>query len=42
MHALTADESDKNDDEDRMDDMIEDIGMDYDLRSGDHHPPLEV
>jgi hypothetical protein len=25
-----------------MDDMIADIGMEYDLGSGDQHPPLEV
>jgi hypothetical protein len=35
-------ESDENDDEDRMDDMIADIGMQYDLESGDQHPPPEV
>jgi hypothetical protein len=38
----TTTESDGNDDEDRMDDMIADIGMEYDLGSGDQHPPLEV
>jgi hypothetical protein len=38
----TAVESDGNDDEDRMDDMIADIGMEYDLGSGDQHPPPEV
>jgi hypothetical protein len=37
-----AAESDGNDDEDRMDDMIADIGMEYDLGSGDQHPPPEV
>jgi hypothetical protein len=37
-----AAESDENDDEDRMDDMIVDIGMEYDLGSEDQHPPLEV
>jgi hypothetical protein len=37
-----ATESDENDDEDRMDDMIADIGMQYDLESGDQHPPSEV
>jgi hypothetical protein len=37
-----ATESDGNDDEDRMDDMIADIGMEYDLGSRDQHPPLEV
>jgi hypothetical protein len=25
-----------------MDDMIADIGMEYDLGSGDQHPPPEV
>jgi hypothetical protein len=38
----TADESDGNNDKDRMDDMIADFGMEYDLGSGDQHPPLEV
>jgi hypothetical protein len=38
----TAVESDENDDEDRMDDMIADIGMEYDLGSEDQHPPPEV
>jgi hypothetical protein len=37
-----AAESDENDDEDRMDDMIVDIGMEYDLGSEDQHRPLEV
>jgi hypothetical protein len=35
-------ESDGSDDEDRMYDMIADIGMEYDLGSGDQHPPSEV
>jgi hypothetical protein len=35
-------ELDGNEDEDRMDDMIADIGMEYDLGSEDQHPPLEV
>jgi hypothetical protein len=35
-------ESDGSDDEDRMDDMIADIAIEYDLGSGDQHPPLEV
>jgi hypothetical protein len=35
VHAPIDDESDGSDDEDRMDDMIADIGMDYDLGSGD-------
>jgi hypothetical protein len=37
-----AAESDGNNDEDRMDDMIADIDMEYDLGSGDQHPPPEV
>jgi hypothetical protein len=35
-------ESNGSDDEDRMDDMIANIGMEYDLGSGDQHPPPEV
>jgi hypothetical protein len=35
-------ESDRNDDDDWMDDMIADIDMEYDLGSGDQHPPSEV
>jgi hypothetical protein len=35
-------ESDGSDDEDQMDNMISDIGMEYDLGSGDQHPPPEV
>jgi hypothetical protein len=35
-------EMDGSDDEDRMDDMIADIGMEYDLGSGDQHPLPEV
>jgi hypothetical protein len=35
-------ESDGSDDEDRMDDMIADIGMEYDLGSRDQDPPPEV
>jgi hypothetical protein len=42
VQASAPTESDGSDDEDRMDDMIEDIGMEYDLGSGDQHPPLEV
>jgi hypothetical protein len=38
----TAAESDRNVDEDRMDDMIANIGMEYDLGSGDQHPTPEV
>jgi hypothetical protein len=37
-----AAESNENDDEDQMDDMIADIGMEYDLGCGDQHPPPEV
>jgi hypothetical protein len=37
-----AAESDENDDQDRMDDMIADNGMECDLGSGDQHPPPEV
>jgi hypothetical protein len=37
-----AAESDENDDEKRMDDMIADTGMEYDLGSRDQHPPPEV
>jgi hypothetical protein len=32
-------ELDGSDDEDRMDDIIADIGMEYDLGSRDHDPP---
>jgi hypothetical protein len=35
-------ESDGSDDEDRMDDMILEIGIEYELGSGDQHPPSEV
>jgi hypothetical protein len=42
VQALVTDESDGNDDEDQIDDMIEDIGIEYDLGSGDHHPTSEV
>jgi hypothetical protein len=35
-----ADESDENDDVDRMDDMVADIGRGYDLESED--PPPEI
>jgi hypothetical protein len=38
-HAV-ADESDGNDDVNRMDDMVADIGRGYDLES--KYPPLEV
>jgi hypothetical protein len=42
VEAPTPAELDGKDDEDRMDDMRADIGMEYDLGSGDQHPPLEV
>jgi hypothetical protein len=42
VQAAAPAESNKSDDEDRMDDMIADIGMEYDLGSGDQHPPPEV
>jgi hypothetical protein len=37
---VIADESDENDDVDRMDDMVADIGRGYDLEYED--PPQEV
>jgi hypothetical protein len=40
VQPVVGDESDENDDVDRMDDMIPDIGREYDLESED--PPLEV
>jgi hypothetical protein len=42
VQTLVTDESHKNVDEDRMDDMIADIGMEYDLGSGDQHPSPKV
>jgi hypothetical protein len=42
VHAAAPVESDGSNDEDRMDDMISDIGMEYDLGFGDYHPPPEV
>jgi hypothetical protein len=42
VQAPAADESDGSDDVDRMNDMIIDIGMEYDLGSGYQHPPSEV
>jgi hypothetical protein len=42
VQAAAPVESDGSDDEDRMDDMIVDIGMEYELGSGDQQPPLEV
>jgi hypothetical protein len=35
VQAAAPAESNESDDEDRMDDMIADIGMEYDLGSGD-------
>jgi hypothetical protein len=42
VQVPAADESDGSDDEDRMDDMIANIGMEYDLGIGDQHPPQKV
>jgi hypothetical protein len=42
VQAPAAAESDGSDDEDQMDDIIADIGMEYDLGSGDQHPLPEV
>jgi hypothetical protein len=42
VQAAAPAESNESDDEDRMDDMIVDIGIEYDLGSEDQHPPLEV
>jgi hypothetical protein len=42
VQAVVPAESDKRDDEDRMDDMIADIGMEYDLGSVDQQTPPEV
>jgi hypothetical protein len=42
VEAPAAAESDESDDEDQMDDMIVDIGMEYDLGCGDQHPPSQV
>jgi hypothetical protein len=42
VQAPAAAESDRSDNDDRMDDMIAYIGMEYDLGSGDQHSPLEV
>jgi hypothetical protein len=40
VQPLVADESDGNDDENRMDDIVADIGRGYELESTD--PPPEV
>jgi hypothetical protein len=42
VQAPAPAESDISDNEDLMDDKIADIGMEYDLGSGDQHPPSEV
>jgi hypothetical protein len=42
VQALAPAESDGRYDEDWIDDMIANIGMEYDLGSGDLHPRLEV
>jgi hypothetical protein len=42
VQAPTPTESDGSDDENRMDGMIADIGMEYDLGYGDQHPPPGV
>jgi hypothetical protein len=42
VQAPVANESYGNDDEDRMDGIIADIHMEYDLGSGDMHPPSKA
>jgi hypothetical protein len=42
VQAPTPTESDESDDEDRMDYMIADIGMEYALGYRDQHPPSEM
>jgi hypothetical protein len=42
VQAGSLAELDKNDDEDQMDDMIADIGIEYNLGSGDQHPLSKV
>jgi hypothetical protein len=42
VQAAAPAESDESDDEDQMDDIIADIGMEYDLGSGDQHSLPEV
>jgi hypothetical protein len=42
VQAAAPAESDRSDDEDRMDDMIAGIGMEYDLGSRDQHPSSKV
>jgi hypothetical protein len=40
VQAPAAAESDGRDDEDQMDDMIADIGMENEVGSKDQHPPM--
>jgi hypothetical protein len=42
VQAAAPTESDGSDDENRMIDMIAGIDMEYDIGSGDQHPPSEV
>jgi hypothetical protein len=42
VQTVATDKSDRNDDDDRMEDMIADIDMEHDLGSRDQHLPLEV
>jgi hypothetical protein len=42
VQAASLAELDRNDDENQMDDMIADIGMEYNLGSGDQHPLSKV
>jgi hypothetical protein len=42
VQAPTTAKSDGSDDDDQMDDMIADIGIEYDLGSVDQHSALEV
>jgi hypothetical protein len=42
VQAAAPTESDGSDDDDQMDDMIANIGMEYDLGSGDQHPLPEL
>jgi hypothetical protein len=42
VQAAAVVESDESDGEDRMDDMVANIGMEYDLGSREQHPPPEV
>jgi hypothetical protein len=42
VQATATAESDGSDDENRMDDMMSDIGIEFNLGSRDQHPPPEV